>query len=387
MSSAPTLAGPLMPTYKTPPVTFVSGEGSWLTDVDGARYLDMVGGLAVASVGHAHPAVVDAISNQAARLIHTSNLYGTQPGLALAERLAALSDGKQSFFANSGAETIECALKLARKWGGSDRTRIIAADGGFHGRTYGALSATGQPSKQAAFRPLVGGFSHIPYGDSGALADALAEDVAAVLLEPIQGEAGVIVPPEGYLNAARHLCTEAGALLILDEVQTGLGRTGYWLAADHEGVDADITCLAKALGGGLPIGACLARPEVASSFEPGDHASTFGGGPVQCAAALAVLDVIETQGLLEHTRVVGAHLKEGLAETVGDRGTVRGRGLLLAVETSAAIAPQIVDGLLAKKVLVNLISPHIFRFCPPLVVTAEEIDLALRSLKEVLDAV
>jgi acetylornithine aminotransferase len=379
----------LMPTYKARPVAFVSGHGSTLVSTDGDSYLDMVAGIAVCSVGHAHPAVAAAIAAQAATLVHTSNLYGTEPQAVLAERLAAITGGKLSFFANSGAEAIECALKLARKWArlhnGDSRTRIVAADGGFHGRTFGALSATGQPGKQAAFQPIVPGFTHVPYGDIEALRGALSDDVAAVLLEPIQGEAGVIVPPDGYLATVRALCDEAGALLILDEVQTGLGRTGYWLAAEHDGVDADIVCLAKALGGGLPIGACLARPSVARAFEPGDHASTFGGGPVPCAAALATLDVIEHDGLLARSVEGGARLSAGL-DGLG-RGAVRGRGLMVGLDLGAPIAGAAVAAAFERKVLVNEVAPSVVRFTPPLVVTDDEIDHAIAVMGEVLDAI
>lgn len=378
----------LMPTYKPRPVTFVSGTGSTLVADDGARYLDMVAGIAVASVGHAHPAVTAAIGAQAETLMHTSNLYGSSPQKTLAARLADIAGGKLSFFANSGAEAIECALKLARKWAvvhyAKPRTRIVATDGGFHGRTFGALSATGQPGKQAAFQPIVPDFVHVAYGDIDALSEVLSDEVAAVLLEPIQGEAGVIVPPDGYLAAARALCDEAGALLILDEVQTGLGRTGYWLAAEHEGVDADIVCLAKALGGGLPIGACLARPDVARAFEPGDHASTFGGGPVQCAAALATLDVIENEGLLQRSIVGGVRLAAGL-QALG-RGTVRGRGLMIALDLGDPVAGAVVAGALEKRVLVNEVSQSAVRFTPPLVITDDEIDHAINVMAEVLDA-
>lgn len=379
----------LMPTYKPRPVTFVSGHGATLVAENGDRYLDMVAGIAVASIGHAHPAVAAAIATQAATLVHASNLYGTEPQAELATRLAGLTGGKLSFFANSGAEAIECALKLARKWARlhhpEPRTRIVAANGSFHGRTFGALSATGQPSKQAAFQPVVPDFVHVAYGDIDAMRRALADPVAAVLLEPIQGEGGVVVPPDGYLAAVRDLCDEAGALLILDEVQTGLGRTGYWLAAEHDGVEADVVCLAKALGGGLPIGACLARPSVARAFEPGDHASTFGGGPVQCAAALATLEVIEKENLLARSIEGGARLASGL-ERLG-RSTVRGRGLMIGYDLGAPVAGAVVAAAFERKLLVNEVSASVVRFTPPLVITDDEIDHAVTVMKEVLDAI
>lgn len=375
----------LMPTYKPRPVTFVSGHGSTLVAQNGDSYLDMVAGIAVASVGHAHPRVAGAIAAQAQQLVHTSNLYGTEPQLALAERLATLSGGMLSFFASSGAETIECALKLARKWAGAGRSTIVAAEGGFHGRTFGALSATGQPGKQAPFQPIVPGFVHVPYGDIDALAAVLDDGVAAVVLEPIQGEAGVIVPPAGYLAAVRRLCDEAGALLILDEVQTGLGRTGYWLAAEHDGVEADVVCLAKALGGGLPIGACLARREIATAFEPGDHASTFGGGPVQCAAALATLEVIEDEGLLGRSEVGGRRLAAGLSAL--GVGEVRGRGLMVALDLGEPVAGKVVAAAFDRRVLVNDVTPTSVRFVPPLVITDDEIDHAVAVIGEAIDAI
>ncbi|MDQ3957192.1 MAG: aminotransferase class III-fold pyridoxal phosphate-dependent enzyme, partial [Actinomycetota bacterium] len=282
------MAESLMPAYRRWPVRFVEGRGSTLVDSGGREYLDLVAGIAVVGVGHCHPRVTGAIHAQSSRLVHVSNLYETEPARELAHRLAALTGGMRAFFCNSGAEAVECALKLARRHGGA-RRRIVAATGGFHGRTLGALSVTGQPHKQAPFEPLIGAVTHVPFGDARALEASLGDDVAAVLLEPIQGEAGVVVPPDGYLARARAACDATGALLILDEVQTGLGRTGRWFAFEHEGVVPDVVCLAKALGNGLPVGACLARPGV--SFEPGDHGSTFGGGPVVAAAACAVLDV------------------------------------------------------------------------------------------------
>lgn len=375
----------MMTTYKPRPVHFVSGRGATLTDDSGNAYVDLVAGIAVASVGHSHPRVAAAIADQAQRLIHTSNLYGTTPQLELAQRLAGICGGKLSFFANSGAEAIECALKLARKFHGGDKSGFVAAHGGFHGRTFGALSATGQPAKQAPFQPIVPGFTHIEFGDVHALEGAVDPTVAAVILEPIQGEGGVVVPPDGYLRAARRICDEAGALLILDEVQTGLGRTGAWLAAEHEGVEADIVCLAKALGGGLPIGACLATPEVAAAFEPGDHATTFGGGPVQCAAALATLDVIEDEGLLQRACDGGARIRDGL-EAIGS-GTVRGKGMLLAFDLGTPKAGALVAAALERGVLVNEVTPSAIRITPPLVITDDEIDRAVAALGEALDAI
>ncbi len=379
----------LMPTYKRAPVKFETGRGALLFDSDGKEYIDFLAGLAVASVGHAHPRVTAAIEAQAGRLVHVSNLFETGPQEELAARLSELTVGMQSFFCNSGAESVEAALKLARKHAGlngRDATRFICATEGFHGRTFGALSATGQPSKQVPFAPLVDGFTHVPFGDIAALAQAMDDDVAAVLLEPIQGEAGVIVPPQGYLAAARALCDGVGALLILDEVQTGLGRTGAWFAHQHEDVAPDVMCLAKALAGGLPMGACLARPEVASSFVAGDHASTFGGGPVQSAASLATLDVIETEGLVYRALVTGRRLMSDLAN-LWPGAEVRGRGLLIAVEFASDVATEIVERALGAGLVLNATSPNTLRFAPPLVITNEQLDRGLVLLEEVADAV
>ncbi|HEX2056849.1 MAG TPA: acetylornithine transaminase [Actinomycetota bacterium] len=375
----------LMPTYRRWPVRFVSGSGCTLVDSGGKRYLDLVAGLAVASVGHCRPEVTTAIADQAARLVHVSNLYETEPAEQLALRLAGLTGGMQSFLCNSGAEAVECALKLARRRGGT-RRRIVAADGGFHGRTLGALSVTGQPSKRAPFEPLVGEITHVPYGDTPALEAALDEDVAAVLLEPIQGEAGVVVPPDGYLRAARAACDGAGALLILDEVQTGVGRTGRWFAYEHEAVAPDVVCLAKGLAGGLPIGAALATPAVAASFAPGDHGSTFGGGPVPCAAALAVLDVVEKEGLVERAAAAGARLAQGLERIFG-AGTVRGRGLLLGVALDRPLARAAAALAIRRGLLVNDAAPDVLRMAPPLVITDEEVDSALVVIEEVWDEI
>jgi predicted acetylornithine/succinylornithine family transaminase len=373
-------------TYKRWPVTFVSGSGALLFDAEGRSYLDFVAGIAVASVGHAHARVVEAIWRQASELIHVSNLYGTEPQAALAERLAELTGGMQSFFCNSGAEAIECALKLVRKWAVvNDRPghRVVAASGGFHGRTFGALAATGQPSKQKAFAPMLEGFTHVPFGDPDALAVALGADVAAVLLEPIQGEAGIVVPPPDYLQTARALCDEHGILLVLDEVQTGIGRTGAWFAHDEARVEPDIMCLAKGLASGLPIGACLATPEVSAAFEPGDHATTFGGGPVQCAAALAVLDVIQEENLLERARSSGAELVAGLDKIFGGRAEVRGAGLMVGVEFPEPIAHSIAAAALEHRLLVNDATPSVVRLTPPLVVTGDDVHAALEILEEV----
>lgn len=377
-----------MPTYRRWPVEFASGRGSTLVAGDGTEYLDLVAGIAVASVGHAHPAVADAVARQVRTLVHTSNLYPTRPAAALAERLAEMTGGKLAFFCNSGAEAVECALKLARKWGRGRRgaTRIVATAGGFHGRTFGALAATGQPAKQAPFEPLPGGFDHVPFGDADALDAAVDERVCALVLEPIQGEAGVIVPPPGYLRRARELCTERDVLLVLDEIQTGFGRTGAWFAAQHDDVDADVVCIGKALAGGLPMGACLARPEIAASFEPGDHGSTFGGGPVQSAAARATIDVIEGEGLVERARVAGAALSSGLRRVAGPGIEVRGRGLMIGLDLGAPRARAVAEAAFDRGVLVNDAAPSVVRLVPPLVITDDEIARAIEVVGEVLDA-
>lgn len=374
-----------MSTYRRWPVEFVSGRGSTLCDDAGREYVDFVAGIAVASLGHAHPALVSAVADQAARLIHVSNLYGTRPQQELAARLADLTGGMRSFFCNSGAESIESALKLARRWGGAARPRFLCADGGFHGRTLGALSATGQPAKGAPFQPLVPGFTHVPFDDVGALEAALDDKYAGVVLEPIQGEAGVVVPSADYLAHVRALCDRTGALMILDEVQTGIARTGAWFAYQHSRIAPDVLCLAKGLAGGLPLGACLARPDVAASFQVGDHGSTFGGGPVQASAALAVLEVIDQEGLVERTTVAGARLASGLQDIFG--GGVRGMGLMLAVTLPGPVAAEVTAVALERGLLVNNPAVDVLRFTPPLVITDAEIDQGLDILKEVWDEV
>lgn len=374
-------ASPMMDTYKRWPVEFVRGERAKLWDAEGEAYLDLVGGIAVCSVGHSHPAVVAAIADQASRLMHVSNLYETAPQRDLAAKLSQLTEGMVSFFCNSGAEAVECALKLARKWAGPGRPEIVAATGGFHGRTFGALSATGQPLKAAPFAPLVPGFSHVPFDDVGAVRDAISSHTAAVLLEPIQGEAGVIVPDPAYLADVREICDGAGVLLILDEVQTGIARTGSWFAYERAGITPDILCLAKGLGGGLPIGACLARLEVADAFGAGDHGSTFGGGPVQCAAALAVIELIKQEGLLERAAAIGTALADGLA-AIFSAERVRGRGALMGVVLPGPVARQLAEGCFARKVLVNDAAPDVLRLTPPLVIGDDEVASALETIEE-----
>jgi acetylornithine aminotransferase len=387
----------VMPTYRRWPVTFVSGEGMRLLDERGRSYLDFVAGVAVNALGHAHPAVTEAVARQISTLAHVSNLYYTTPMAELAERLVALLgwDDGRVFFCNSGAEANECALKLVRRWSrarssrgpvpSAVRTDTIAALGSFHGRTFETLAATGQPAKWEAFAPLPGGFVHVPFGDAAALEAAAGPSTAAVLLEPVQGEGGVVVPPGGYLEGARELCDARGMAFVADEVQTGLGRTGVWFAS----ADArpDVITLAKALGGGLPLGACVARGELGETFGPGDHATTLGGGPVVCAAGLAVLDVIEQEGLVEQAARVGAYLAdglEGLVERHDAAAAVRGRGLLLALQLSGDLARDVAGAALERGLLVNDVSPSAVRLCPPLVVSEADCDEAIGVLDAVL---
>jgi predicted acetylornithine/succinylornithine family transaminase len=385
-----------MDTYRRLPLVLVRGEGSWVWDDEGRRYLDFVTGLAVTGVGHAHPAVTAAIARQAQALGHVSNLYHSAPAADLAARLALASGLGKVFFCNSGAEANEAALKLARRWawqraGGAEGNGpvphvVLAAQRSFHGRTYGALSLTGQTKYHQGCAPLVPGIVHVPLNDLDALEEAFTPEVCAVLLEPVQGEGGVHPCREEYLRAARRLCDERGALLMLDEVQTGLGRTGKMFAFQHYGIRPDVLTLAKALGGGLPLGAMLARDAVAEAFTPGSHASTFGGNPTCCAAGLAVLDLLEREDLPGRAARAGRRLVEGLLN-LGRRnpkvGEIRGLGLLVGVdvgEEAAAVAAVCRE----RGLLVNAVGEHTLRFLPPLTVTEEETDLALAILDQVL---
>ena len=387
---------PLMPTYPPPPVTFVRGEGSRLYDTEGRGYLDFVGGLAVTSLGHSHPVVAEALTSQARTLLHVSNLYGTTVAAEVARTLDRLIAGPggphgQVFFCNSGAEANECAIKLARKWAGAGATDgarryvVISAERSFHGRTLATLHATGQPAKHAAFQPLPDGFRHVPYGDLDAMAAALAApDVAAVLLEAVQGEGGVWVAPFEYLRGVRRLCDERGVLLMLDEVQAGLGRTGRWFAFQHAGIRPDVATLAKALGNGVPIGACWAAADVSSAFVPGDHATTFGGQPLASAAARAVLGVMEAEDVPTRAERAGSRLRAGLEKLPGVI-EVRGLGLLLAAELTADHpAGEVSLAALEAGLLVNPVTATAIRFAPSLLVTDDEIDEALALLDGVL---
>ncbi|MFJ4008718.1 acetylornithine transaminase [Streptomyces sp. NPDC090026] len=376
----------LMDTYGTPPLALVRGEGSTVWDTEGHSYLDFTGGIAVNALGHAHPAVVDAVSVQAGRLAHVSNLYMAQPPVDLAERLLRL-DGRPGrvFLANSGTEALEACFKIARLTG---RARMVAAEGGFHGRTMGALALTGQPAKRGPFLPLPGEVTHVPFGDAGALGAAVDERTAAVVLEPVQGEGGVVPAPPGYLRAAREITRAAGALLVLDEVQTGVGRVGHWFAHQAEpGVEPDVVALAKGLGGGLPIGAVLAFGEAAELLTPGAHGSTFGGNPVACAAGLAVLDTIESEGLLKRVRRVGALLRDGVAglgHPLVER--VRGAGLLVGVVLRRPVADRVRAAAQDAGFLVNAVGPATLRLAPALNVREEEVAALLAALPSILSS-
>jgi acetylornithine/N-succinyldiaminopimelate aminotransferase len=377
-----------MPTYPPPPVTFVRGEGSYLFDGDGRRYLDCLSGLAVTSLGHAHPAVAAALHHQASTLLHVSNLFGTEPGPDVARTLDRLvGDGEpaggQVFFCNSGAEANECAIKLARRTGGRGRHAVVSAYGSFHGRTLATLHATGQPAKHEPFQPLPEGFRHVAWDDLGALAAALDPGVAAVLLEAVQGEGGVNPASRAYFQAVRRLCDERGALLIVDEVQTGLGRTGRWFGFQHLGVQPDVVTMAKALGNGVPIGACWARADVASVFEPGDHATTFGGQPLATAAARAVLAVMQAEDVPGRATRAGARFRERL-EALPSVAGVRGLGLLLAVELSGRDARDVNAALLEAGLVANAVTPTALRLAPSLLIGDDEIDEATTIIEKVL---
>lgn len=377
-----------MPNYGVPPVALVRGEGARVWDADGNEYLDFIGGIAVSSLGHGHPALVEAVSAQVATLAHTSNLFVNEPEVLLAERLRGLLDGSAKvFLTNSGTEANECALKLAIKYGKANaRTCFVAAENGFHGRSMGALSLTGKQSIREPFGPYGIDVRFVPYGDAEALRAAVTTDCAAVFLEPTLGEGGVVPPPEGYFRAAREICDTAGALLVADEIQSAIGRTGAWFAHQHEGVVPDILTLAKGLGGGLPIGACLGFGTAGTLFAKGDHGSTFGGNPVSCAAALAVLSTIEKDGLLDQATSVGEVLKDGLAATAHPLlAGVRGRGLWLAAVLTGPHAVAVQDAARAAGFLVNAVQPDAVRLAPPLILTTEQAQAFLGALPAILD--
>jgi len=377
----------MMKNYGTPPLALASAAGALVTDVDGNTYIDLLGGIAVNILGHCHPAVVDAAISQLNTLGHTSNLYAHEPGVALAEALVDRwgVDGARVFFCNSGAEANECAFKLSRLTG---RTKLVAAQRGFHGRTMGSLALTGHPEFSRPFAPLPGELTHVPYGDVDALAAAVTDETAAVFLEPIMGEAGVIVPPSGYLVTARKITAEHGALLVIDEVQTGMGRTGAFFAHQHDGITPDIVTMAKGLGGGLPIGACLAVGPVAELLTPGLHGSTFGGNPVCAAAALAVLRILSEEGLIERADELGKLLSDGI-ESLNHPLVehVRGRGLLCGIVLTRPVAKAVEAAAREAGFLVNAPATNVIRLAPPLVITRSQLDQFVKSLPDVLDAV
>ena len=377
----------MMNNYGTPPVALASGDGAVVTDVDGKTYVDLLGGIAVNILGHRHPAIIEAVMQQMSTLGHTSNLYATEPAIALAEELVALLGADTQtrvFFCNSGTEANEVAFKMSRLTG---RTKLVAAQEAFHGRTMGSLALTGQPAKQAPFEPLPGDVTHVPYGDTDALAAAVEDDTAAVFLEPIMGESGVVVPPEGYLVAARDITARHGALLILDEVQTGMGRTGAFFAHQHDGITPDVVTLAKGLGGGLPIGACLAVGPAAELLTPGLHGTTFGGNPVCTAAALAVLRVLAADDLVRRAEVLGKSVRHGI-ESLGHPlvDHVRGRGLLLGVVLTGPRGKEAEAAARDAGFLVNAAAPDVIRLAPPLIITEAQLDAFVDALPGILDA-
>ena len=388
-------AAALLPTYSRQPLALVEGHGAWVTDAEGRTQLDFLSGLSVTNLGHAHPEVAARVADQAARLVHTSNLYYTEPQVALAERLQRTlgwPDGK-AFLCNSGAEANEAAIKLARRHGrrrDPDKTRVVALTGGFHGRTLATLLTTGNPDKHAPFQPLGEWVTHVPHDDADALAAAVDDDVCAVWLEVVQGEGGVRPLDAAVLDAAAQACARHDALLVVDEVQTGLGRLGEWYGFQGTDLEPDVVCLAKGLGNGLPIGAIVARGEAAHAFGPGDHATTFGGGPVVAAAANAVIDVLERDDLVAHAAARGAQLRAGLDALAAHRPDcdhARGRGLLQALALDAPRAAAVTERALAHGLLVNAVAPDAVRLAPPLIVSAEEVETGLARLTAALDEV
>jgi len=377
-------AASLMNTFGPPKLVLTKGEGPYVWDAEGTRYLDLLGGIAVNALGHAHPALVSAVTQQLGTLGHVSNFFATQPQVALAERLLALlglpEGGGKVFFTNSGTEANEAAFKLTRRTG---RTRLVAMEGSFHGRTVGALALTSKQAYREPFEPLPGDVTFVPYGDADALAAAVTDETAAVVVEPVQGEAGVVIPPEDFLACAREVTAEHGALLWLDEVQSGMGRVGAWFAHAASGVQADVVTLAKGLAGGIPIGAMVAVGESGTLLGPGNHGTTFGGNPVAAAAALAVIETIEKDGLLDNATKVGEVLREGLAhEHVTE---VRGRGLLVGLDLDAEVAPKVVDAAQRHGVILNATGPQRIRLAPPLILTAEQAEEFLAKWPAILE--
>ena len=368
--------------YGKPSITLVKGKGILVTDADDKTYMDFLGGIATSILGHAHPAIVKAVTKQVSVLSHVSNFYAHPNAIALAEKLAKMTGDKNAkvFFCQSGAEANEAALKLSRRTG---KVRVVAAQGAFHGRTMGALSLTGQPSKREPFLPLIKGVKHVPYGDIDAIRKAVSKKTAMVIIEPIMGEAGVIVPPQDYLQQLRQICDKNGALLVIDAVQTGMGRTGDWFGYEYSGITPDVITLAKGLGGGLPLGAMIALGKAADLFQPGDHGSTFGGNPVTTAAGLAVIDFIESKGILSKVEKQGAHLIQELALIPGVK-EVRGAGLLLGIELDSLKASEVSDAMRNAGVLVNAANATTIRIAPALIVTDAQITKFISIFRKVI---
>jgi acetylornithine aminotransferase len=384
----------MMDNYGTPPIALASGRGVRVTDCDGREYLDFVAGIAVSALGHAHPALVDAVTQQVSTLAHTSNLVMHEPGVELAEKLLSLLDVDGAvFFSNDGTEANECAIKMARVHGHSgdspgERLGLVSTENSFHGRTLGSLAITGNPAKRVPFEPLPGPVTFVEYGDVEALKRVVDQSVAAVFLEATQGEGGVVPAPAGYLQAAREICDAAGALLVLDEVQSGIGRTGHWFASLAAGVVPDIITLAKGLGGGLPIGACIGIGRAASLLTPGSHGSTFGGNPVSCAAALAVLRTIEKDDLLANVHTMGSALEAGLRSiSSGLVHEVRGSGLWWGIALTSPVASEVESAARTRGLLINAVKPDVIRLVPPLIVNADEIAEAVEILRASIDEI
>ncbi len=381
-------AAALMNTFGTPKLVLTRGEGAYVWDADGNRYLDLLGGIAVNALGHGHPALVRAVTEQLSTLGHVSNFFATEPQVALAEKLLELlgvstgsTSGGKVFFANSGTEANEAAFKLTRRTG---RTHLVAMEGSFHGRTTGALALTSKAAYREPFEPLPGEVTFVPYGDAEALDAAVTDETAAVVIEPVQGEAGVLVPPEGFLARAREITRAHGALLWFDEVQSGMGRTGAWFAHTDSGVTPDVVTLAKGLAGGIPIGACVALGETCDLLQPGNHGTTFGGNPVSAAAALAVIDTIEKEDLLANARARGVQLAAGLAHPHVTE--VRAQGLLVGIDLDRDVAPAVADAALQRGFIVNPCAPNRIRLAPPLVLTEEQVADFMAAWPAILEA-
>jgi acetylornithine aminotransferase len=368
--------------YGKPSITLVKGKGVLVTDVDGKTYLDFLGGIATSILGHAHPAIVKSVSKQVSTLSHISNFYAHPNAIVLAEKLARMTGEKNAkvFFCQSGAEANEAAFKLSRR---SGKVRVVAAQGAFHGRTMGALSLTGQPSKREPFLPLIKGVKHVPYGDIDAMRKAVSKKTAMVIIEPIMGEAGVIVPPQDYLQQLRYICDKNGALLVIDAVQTGMGRTGDWFGYEYSGITPDVITLAKGLGGGLPLGAMIALGKATDLFQPGDHGSTFGGNPVTTAAALSVINFIEENQILNKVQKQGNYLMQEIALIPGVK-EVRGAGLLIGIEFDSLKAPDIAAAMQTAGVLVNAANPTTIRIAPALIVSDAQINKFISIFKKVI---